>query len=193
MNKILVIGNGKSVLDKNYGKIIDEGDWQVVRFNNYQTSGFEKKVGSRTDILARRCCDDVILRPAASLQKVYGFITYCIYSSGMAYVGRDIKAYYGDKCEIVPVKICREIGEKVDIAQPDREWLSVGCLFLGYMSLTNLDFRDRIIIHGFDEPNQKNSHYFPKPPRDSCYHNWQKEHKFIQNLKLQTLEEIVNA
>ena len=48
-NSILLIANGRSVLEHEFGAQIDS--FEVVgRINNYEISGFERFVGSRTDI-----------------------------------------------------------------------------------------------------------------------------------------------
>ena len=47
--KIALVGNSSSLLDEEYGSFIDS-HVQVVRFNNAITEGFEKHVGSRTDL-----------------------------------------------------------------------------------------------------------------------------------------------
>ncbi len=190
--RIIVIGNGSSVLDHEYGSIIDSGEYDVCRFNNFRTEGFEKHIGSRTDILCRRACDDVRIWDSPTLQKVYTFVTYCRWSAGMIYVARNIESYYGDRCELVNLKECRQIGELLELDQPENEWASVGALFIGYIYLTNPGFRDKLILHGFDDVSKKNSHYFQKQPRDACYHNWVKESRFIQKLGLKTLRDIVN-
>jgi hypothetical protein len=49
---IAVVGNGPSELGKNKGAEIDGHDI-VVRFNNYQTTGFEEDYGSKTDVWVR--------------------------------------------------------------------------------------------------------------------------------------------
>ena len=46
---IAVVGSSGILLDKEYGKLIDEHDI-VVRFNVSRVKGFEKYVGSKTDI-----------------------------------------------------------------------------------------------------------------------------------------------
>lgn len=188
MDKILLIGNGNSVLDNKYGDMIDNGPWKICRFNNFETAGYEEYVGSRTDILARRSCDDVKLFDSDTLEKIYTFVTYSKWTSGMMNVARDVQSYYQDRCEVVGLKICREIGEAIGLDQPLNEWASIGSLMLGYLHLTKPEVCDRIILHGFDDPLNKNSHYFKKPPRDACYHNWQKEYEYINSLGLKKLE-----
>ena len=47
--KIAVVGSSGILLDKEYGKEIDDHDY-IVRFNVARVKGFEKNVGSRTDI-----------------------------------------------------------------------------------------------------------------------------------------------
>jgi len=48
MKEILLIGNGPSCLDNEYGELIDSHDI-VVRFNNFETESFEKFVGTKTN------------------------------------------------------------------------------------------------------------------------------------------------
>jgi len=50
--RYLLIGNGPSALSQEMGTQIDAFDGQVVRFNVYHTKGFEKQVGTRTDVWA---------------------------------------------------------------------------------------------------------------------------------------------
>ena len=48
-NEILIIGNGRSVLDNSFGEKINQ--FPVVgRINNYSTIEFEEYVGHKTDI-----------------------------------------------------------------------------------------------------------------------------------------------
>ncbi len=48
-NSILLVANGRSVLEHEFGAQID-GFETVGRIHNYETAGFERFVGSRTDI-----------------------------------------------------------------------------------------------------------------------------------------------
>jgi hypothetical protein len=51
-DKILIIGNGPCVLDRKRGRDIDNFDGKILRFNNYRLQGYEKYLGTRTDIWA---------------------------------------------------------------------------------------------------------------------------------------------
>ena len=48
-SEIIIVGNGTSILDKEYGEKINSYS-KVVRFNNYGTRGFEKYAGLKTNI-----------------------------------------------------------------------------------------------------------------------------------------------
>jgi len=50
-NDIIIIGNGECVLDKANGELVDTFD-TVARLGSYVTEGFEKFVGSKTDIIS---------------------------------------------------------------------------------------------------------------------------------------------
>lgn len=50
MRNVFIIGNGPSATRQELGKTIDAAD-TVVRLNDFQTSGFEAFVGTKTDIL----------------------------------------------------------------------------------------------------------------------------------------------
>jgi len=51
MKKIVIIGNGTSVLDASNGKFINECD-RVIRMNDFAIEGYEKFVGDKIDIFA---------------------------------------------------------------------------------------------------------------------------------------------
>jgi hypothetical protein len=50
MNKILLIGNGGSLLKRRLGVFIDEFDGEVARFNDFEIKGYEQYIGTRTDL-----------------------------------------------------------------------------------------------------------------------------------------------
>lgn len=49
-NKVLVIGSGPSLLNHKRGDDIDNFDGKIIRCNKYEIDGFEKYIGTRTDI-----------------------------------------------------------------------------------------------------------------------------------------------
>lgn len=50
-SKVIIIGNSPEILDYEYGSYIDSFD-TVIRINHCPTAGYEKNIGSRTDIWA---------------------------------------------------------------------------------------------------------------------------------------------
>lgn len=66
-----VVSNSGSLLDKSYGELIDSHD-VIIRCNRTVIEGYEKFVGSRTDIrLLNNHCTDQILNKSFSLNGAY--------------------------------------------------------------------------------------------------------------------------
>ena len=110
MSEIILVGNGPSILENELGSEIDSFD-KVVRFNNFEIEGYEKHVGSKCDILARRACDDVRLWPTEMFEEVVCFVTYCQWTQGMLNVARQIKGHYEGKCTVVFPHTCASNGK----------------------------------------------------------------------------------
>jgi hypothetical protein len=187
MNKksILLIGNGASVLQYEYGNLIDssfkEFDIPVVRFNNYQIEGYEKYVGTKTNVLARRSCDDVKLHDAYLFDKVLCVMTFCRHTNFMPAVAKQVKYFYGDKCELITPDVVKKTGEKIGLNQPIDECVSIGASTIDYY--IKKDYH--VILHGFvnvDLNNKTIDHYFPKQPVDGGFHNFKKERIWIDKL-----------
>ena len=47
---IVIVGNSPNVLETEFGEIINTFD-TVIRINNYETDGFKKHVGDKTDFI----------------------------------------------------------------------------------------------------------------------------------------------
>lgn len=178
-SKIIIVGNGGSLKDKELGGFIDSFD-VVVRFNNFQLKGFEKSVGTKTNIICRRCCDDVIMHDATNITALIGFVTYGKWNTGMEIVAKQLKMYYKQKIHIVGTKECREIGEAIGLEQPLREWATIGGLAVPWFCKHYK--AENITVCGFDDV--LDTHYFNKPPKDSCYHNNDKEKKYLRSLRV---------
>lgn len=184
-SKIIIVGNGGSLKEKKLGSFIDSFDI-VVRFNNFQLQGFADLVGTRTDVICRRCCDDVIMHDSSSVKSLVGFVTYGKWNTGMEIVGRQLKTYYKQKIHIVGTAECKDIGEKIGLEQPLREWASIGGLAIPWFCKHYNP--QNITVCGFDflkkNINGKSEHYFNKPPKDDCYHNGEKEELYLKSLPI---------
>lgn len=79
--KIAIVGNSPNLQGKGLGAKIDGFD-VVVRFNNYQTKGFEKDYGSKTDVWI--CCqaNDIVNKPENELKKM----SYILYNVDFPHV-----------------------------------------------------------------------------------------------------------
>lgn len=64
----VVVGNGPSLLSKKIGPIIDLHD-EVVRFNSYKCTGFEKHTGCKTTMWSR-CHPSVVKQEKDSIEKM---------------------------------------------------------------------------------------------------------------------------
>lgn len=73
MTRAIIVGNGVSVLDIEAGRLIDAYD-KVIRINNFKIKGYEKFVGTETDILFTCTTDNY------SINKVKEFseTIYCL-------------------------------------------------------------------------------------------------------------------
>ena len=131
MSSIILVGNGSSLIGKGLGSQIDLFD-EVVRFNNFELDGYTEDVGAKSTILARRCCDDVKLWPEAMFKKIYCFVTFCRWTSGMIQVANQLQGHYSN-AEIVTADICAKYGKEIGVHQPNNEWCSVGALTISHM------------------------------------------------------------
>jgi|TARA_R110002110_G_scaffold3190_10_gene16454 hypothetical protein len=180
VTSLLLVGNGSSLLGKGLGVKIDSFD-EIVRFNNFELDGYAEDVGSKTTILARRSCDDVKLWPEEMFSRVYCFVTFCRWTSGMLHVANQLHGYYSN-IDIITPDICAGYGREIGLDQPENEWASVGALALAHFIKTH----KKIYICGFDhlkkDENGKASHYFHKPPKDDRFHSESKERAFTETL-----------
>lgn len=184
MKKIILVGNGPSIIGSGLGPVIDSFE-NVVRFNNFVTDGYEDDCGSKVTILARRSCDDVKLHSPDKFEAVVNFITYCKWSSAMMFVNNSLQDFYGSKLSTVDIKTCKEIGADIGLDQPHNEWASIGALAIG-LAIRSFSTVD---ICGFDHLAKSQDgevkHYFPKKTKDAKFHNGEKEKQYIEKLIMQ--------
>jgi len=206
---MILVGNGPSVFNQELGQYINKFDI-VIRFNNFQIKGYEKYIGTKTDILFRRACDDVIWHPKEWFKLIVCAMTYCKWTPWMSTVVKYVLGVYGDICKVLPPDVTKVTGEKLGLNQPMKEWCSQGILAIDYfvhqfssdfslensgqngdLTLTNnvyygIIVSEPIVIHGFDHlvPSQSGQilHYFPTKPKDHQYHRGDLEKQFTDNL-----------
>jgi hypothetical protein len=185
LQKIILVGNGKTVLNSKRGSIIDRFD-VVARFNSYVIAGYEDFVGTRTDFLCRRSINNMPMFPRKELKQVFNFITYCPSRHLMKREAIKVSDFYKNMYQEVGVDICQQIGEDIGLDQPNKEWASVGVLAIGYFLKCCPKYQ--IYLTGFDyaegvKLEQKAAHYFPRVPSGDRYHNWKKERNWIHKLR----------
>lgn len=178
---VVFVGNSKGLLGKGLGDRINSFD-MVVRFNNYEIAGYEEDVGDKTHCLARRSCDDVKLHPGGNFLKIVNFITYGRHTEGMKIVARNLTGYYKDKLLNVSEIECATLGRDMELDQPHNEWASIGALAIGWFC--NKFPNNKYAACGFDFL-RTDSHYFKLKPKDSQFHNSDKEEKYLRSLPVE--------
>lgn len=135
MKEILLIGNGPSCLNYEYGDLIDSHDI-VVRFNNFEIEPFEKFVGSKTNYWVRTIKSD------KHNDKIFDkkFFTY----PGVIRIGSgELNELINDGYTIIPL----EFYNKVDALLNNKFiWATTGLVMIYYF----IENGYTVKIHGFD-------------------------------------------
>jgi len=175
---IILVGNGSSVLQQELGEKIDSHNI-VVRFNNCVLEGYEQNIGQKCTFLARRACDDIKLHPVDMFQQIYVFVPLCKWTPFMPPVIDEVKQFYGNKCIIVGTNYTIQTAQKLGQNDPQTKWPSIGMLAIDYF----LQYFKQLTLYGFDGIiDGREGHYFPKPPKDSLYHDFETEQNYIKQL-----------
>ncbi len=171
--KIILIGNGSSVLDRVLGERIDEFD-RIVRFNSYKIHGYEEFVGTKTtDWFNVQLLESNDFRVNQQYKK-YVFHSWKWNDVGHSIVEMNslIKADekgYTDKNIIEEMAaFCKDSHYK---------WFSTGAI----AAWQYLKEYESITIHGFDWWDREKHHYGDNQVRGSI-HSPQKEFLFFKKL-----------
>ena len=156
-SKIVIVGNGTSILDQEYGQIIDEYE-TVVRFNNYGTRGFEKYAGLKTDIwfnVVNFLDKKNEWRMREPYEKIY--IHSWEWDERKDKLFLDFKDFYKDKAKNFIEKTKPEIIKEIQEFAGDRSYsgLSTGLIAVWIM----LKKYPSVDIIGFDWWNTDKHHY----------------------------------
>ena len=161
--EILIIGNGSSVLDYNYGEIIDRFQ-NVARINNYEAESFKENVGQKTDIWFHGANKKVRPRNVVP-NKVIVFVPSSVYEKFYDLMEVRIKERQDlDKSQydLVPLE---KIYEYEKLIQSDRVTTGTSSI------LWALENYKSVVIHGFDFFIDSREHYFDSKFKKWIYNN----------------------
>lgn len=182
-NKIIVIGNGTSVLDRKMGSVIDTFE-DVVRINSFQIKGYETFIGSKTTIWARN--NSKRTKNRIKMDQ-YKRIIICSPDWNMNRAFKIQKTIPGS--EVIPKKIVANLQRDLNQSLKKschsgkpKKWPSTGLLLLYYL----LGEYDPIHIYGFDNFKGKNGvarHYYNNKEKIISWgvHECHKERSWIKN------------
>ena len=173
---VLLIGNSPRVSD-DMGSLIDSGKFNVIRFNDFRTHGYEHKIGTKTDIWIVNqliCCSNPSHK---KYDKRFG-----MFRSTGKYITYPFLKFFQDPLKSVPTLPSDYYLHK---KYKFNDTFSTGM----YMILLCLECGKTPYIYGFDldltNPtehigestlNDKTGEFF------SFGHNWSDEKKLINNL-----------
>jgi len=141
-NTILIIGNGSSVLNHDIGQTIDSYP-VVARINNYKINGYEKKIGSKTDIWFNGA-NSKLKTPKKIPKKTIVLIPSSILAKKKNYLNEYVERRLKIKNlapTIVNINDIKKIEKTID-----SERLTTGL----YSILWALENYNEVVIHGFD-------------------------------------------
>ncbi len=173
--KIILVGNGTDAVSREAGEQIDSFD-VVVRFNNFKIEGYEKNVGTKTDIWATRMCDTIDHTGKDENDfKIISVMNYCKWTR---YMYPLIPKWYDryPNMEIIRPETVKQYSREFDY-DPLKNWLTVGYIMIKYF----LEQYDKVYLYGFG--GDVNSHYHNVKPAGQDHHNFKLEAEKIKELE----------
>jgi hypothetical protein len=186
LNTLLIIANGSSILNHQYGNEIDKFS-NIARINNYSTTDYEEFVGSKTDIWfngANQGLKNRIVKP----NRIVVFIPAEILSrKGDAIHQRIEKRLDTQRSnyELISSNEMLRYENQVGVTRPTTGTSSI---------IWGLDNFDKVVIHGFDFFIDSQTHYNENPlmrwliekhiVKKATKHNMSDEKKYIESLLL---------
>lgn len=155
---VLLIANGPAALSKEMGKEIDSFHGDIVRFNNYSIKGYEKYVGTRTDIW-------ITTIPFPNLAQDTHKKRYYIHSQPTENTFNDLKVL---DAELWTTERFKKAKDKMGFNVP-----SSGVIATTFF----LEKGYKVWIYGFDylcsrRPHHYNKDDFPRGENHSGYAEW---------------------
>ena len=150
-DEILIIGNGRSVLDFSFGEEINK--FQVVgRINNYATKKYDNYVGQKTDIWFNGANQNLKKRNSIPSEVVILIPPEILQRKGEAIYRRIFKLLKLSKEEysLVSIETMRQYEKQLGVIRPTTGTASI---------LWALGNYKKVIIHGFDFFIDSKTHY----------------------------------
>jgi len=180
--RYLLIGNGPSVLDRELGSVIDDFDGLVVRFNDYRTEGWERYVGSRTDVW----WTTVLYQQPKKLEADYYEVGFVANEEGQRedqYAS--LKTYFPDIKRVINREVIERLGGQFENLGFNMAF-STGAICAASLAAEGHE----IWLHGFDsfDPDALHHYYFTPgsvndKEKEICSHNPHFEKMFFVRLR----------
>ena len=138
MSKILIVGNGPSVLEKEYGSIIDSDKWDVVmRFNRWNKNDDGTKHNDYSEYIGTRCdywmINDLRLQVGINRRNDYsGVFVVCPKFKYNQQVFQQIENQY-ENIKFMPMEYEEYINENIVDFSP--KWPSTGVIGMYFATL----------------------------------------------------------
>lgn len=190
-NKIIIVGNGSSVLDKENGELINSFE-NVVRFNKYIIDGFEKNVGTKTNIWFT-VLPISFYKKNWRLKVKYDEVYFCYrFNQDIKWYEQYVDYYKNTKTSVKKIKesdVYKDIKQSEiykNILKGVRIAPSTGLAAI----LNLINIYGKVYITGFDWWEREKNHYYDNSVR-AAVHNPQIEKQIIYNLKDQNKIEFI--
>ncbi len=152
-NSLLIMGNGPSAATYDLGQRIDNFD-QVVRINNFVTTGLESRVGSRTDIWVNGANQGLKKRFELPENILVMIPPVVLEHKDETIMDRIQRRLGTDKYFMLPLNMMQNMESECGIDRP-----TTGFFTIYFFYLLGLD----VTLHGFDFFVGSTSHYFDSP------------------------------
>jgi hypothetical protein len=187
--KVILVGNGYSVMDNQMGEYIDKNFDLVYRINRFKTKGFEKYVGSRIDgwFIADTGVQ-WLYNPTDDIEgsmkfKGFEYVFICMPKFKHNPSGLPLT----ETIQLLPTSIEDKINGNINL---EPNWPTSGLIAIEFL----LDNYNKIYIHGFDSQsdNYKYVHYYDEGDEDRLTekykkpridHNYNKEKEYLNLLR----------
>ena len=176
--KVILVGNGYSVMDNQMGEHIDSDFDLVYRINRFKTEGFQKYVGSRVDgwFLADTGVQ-WLHNPTTEIEgsmrfKEFEYVFICM----PKFKHNSHELPLTETVQLLPTSIEDKINSNINL---NSHWPTSGLIAIQFL----LNNYNEIFIHGFDNQSDKYkyTHYYDEGDEDRLTENWKKpriDHNF---------------